>query len=201
MAAGPVDLVEEDHPLRPALRTRHHRARGLAEVAVRARSHEVARAGGAPNSDGNYVVDMEHDAGVGGGPTAVLAAEAISLEDGEPQPRGGRLTGLGQSAMHRRPGHSRRGIAELSDATLSLHARRTVTQMAGADHRPGYGEMAPVGVEVPGWAGPVGLVNADNPDVVSLGRNADLRELRLLRPSGVRTTSQVDADPQQPEQR
>jgi hypothetical protein len=143
---------------------------------------------------------MEHDAGVGGGPTAVPAAEAISLEDGEPQPRGGSLTGWGRTAMHRRPRHAGRGMAELSDATLSQHARRTVTQKAGADHRPGVGELAWVGVEVPGCAGPVDLANADNPDVVSLGRNADPRKLRLLCPSGVRTTSQVDADPQQPEQ-
>ena len=89
----------------PGLGTRrHHQARSLAEVALCARSHEIALDGCAPSCDGNDVVNVQHDAGLAGGATAVPAAEAVSLEDGESEPRGDCMTGWGHVALHRRAG-------------------------------------------------------------------------------------------------
>jgi len=72
----------------PGLGTRrHHQARSLAEVALCARSHEIAL-DVVPQLRRERRVNVQHDAGLAGGATAVPAAEAVSLEDGESEPRG-----------------------------------------------------------------------------------------------------------------
>jgi len=63
----------------PASRPRrHHLARGLAEIALRAGGQEVVLVCGAAGCEGNRMVEVQHDAGLSGGTTAVPAAEAVA---------------------------------------------------------------------------------------------------------------------------
>jgi hypothetical protein len=119
------------------------------------------------------VVDVEHDAGLVGGATAIPAAEGVSLKDGEPKPGRNRTTGGGRAALHRRSGFVRGDIAESPAATLALQARSTVTRVAVLHHRSGDARMALVGGHFPGRPGSLGIVNIGNPGLMPLGRNAD----------------------------
>jgi hypothetical protein len=71
----------------------HHGSCRLAEVAFFARRAQVVLARGSAGCERHDVVDVQDDAGITAGPTAIAAAKAIALQDREAQLRGQGIAG------------------------------------------------------------------------------------------------------------